>query len=66
MNFPVDLKEKWGGRRYNSFNHILKKTFHSRVYKVRLSLDFTCPNRDGTVTMDSQATDALAQEEPAT
>ncbi|MBI2986094.1 MAG: TIGR01212 family radical SAM protein [Deltaproteobacteria bacterium] len=51
MNFPVDLKERWGGRRYNSFNHVLKETFHSRVDKLSLRMDFTCPNRDGTVTV---------------
>ena len=51
MNFPVDLQEAWGGGRYNSFNYVLKKTFHSRVYKISLRMDFTCPNRDGTVTV---------------
>ena len=51
MSFPVDLKEAWGGGRYNSFNHVLKKTFHSRVHKISLRMDFTCPNRDGSVTV---------------
>lgn len=51
MNFPIDLKEKWGGRRYNSFNHVLKETFHCKVRKINLRLDFTCPNRDGTVAV---------------
>lgn len=37
----------WGGRRYNSFNRILRETFGARVYKVGLRTDFTCPNRDG-------------------
>lgn len=41
----------WGEKRYNSFNRILKKTFHARVHKVSLRLDFTCPNRDGTVAV---------------
>ena len=51
MNFPVELKEKWGGRRYNSFSHVLKETFRCRVHKISLRLDFTCPNRDGTVAV---------------
>ena len=51
MNFPADLKEKWGGKRYNSFSHVLKETFHCRVHKISLRLDFTCPNRDGTVAV---------------
>jgi len=51
MNFPAELQERWGGRRYHSFNHVLKKTFHARVHKISLRMDFTCPNRDGTVTV---------------
>lgn len=51
MNFPVDLKDTWGGGRYNSFNYVLKKIFRSRVHKISLRMDFTCPNRDGTVTV---------------
>jgi len=51
MNFPMDLKEKWGGRRHNSFNHVLKESFHCKVHKINLRLDFTCPNRDGTVAV---------------
>ncbi len=51
MNFPPLLKEKWHGKRYNSFNRILRETFHARVHKVGLRLDFTCPNRDGRVAV---------------
>jgi radical SAM protein (TIGR01212 family) len=51
MNFPVSLQTSWGGRRFNSFNRALKETFGKRVYKVGLRLDFTCPNRDGTVAV---------------
>jgi radical SAM protein (TIGR01212 family) len=49
VNFPLHLKSKWGGKRYNSFQSNLKNTFQSRVYKVGLRMDFTCPNRDGRV-----------------
>jgi radical SAM superfamily enzyme len=49
VNFPLHLKIKWGGKRYHSFQSSLKSTFQSRVYKVGLRMDFTCPNRDGLV-----------------
>jgi radical SAM protein (TIGR01212 family) len=42
---------EWCGKRYNSFNRVLKETFRSRVYKVSLRADFTCPNRDGKVAV---------------
>jgi hypothetical protein len=51
MNFPLHLKNHWGGKRYNSFQSTLKAAFRSRVYKVGLRMDFTCPNRDGSVAV---------------
>ena len=51
MNFPISLQQHWHGRRYNSYNRLLKDTFHARVYKIGLRADFTCPNRDGTVAV---------------
>jgi radical SAM protein (TIGR01212 family) len=51
MNFPATLGQRWHGRRYNSYNRLLKDTFAARVYKIGLRLDFTCPNRDGTVAV---------------
>lgn len=51
MNIPRTLLERWHGRRYNSYNRWLKDTFAARVYKIGLRLDFTCPNRDGTVAV---------------
>jgi len=39
----------WGGKRYNPFNHHLKKFFGCKVYRVSIDAGFTCPNRDGTV-----------------
>ena len=41
------LIKEWGGRRYNSFNHHLKKVFGEKVYRVAVDAGFTCPNRDG-------------------
>jgi radical SAM protein (TIGR01212 family) len=51
MNFPLHLKNRWNGKRYNSFQSTLKTAFQSRVYKVGLRMDFTCPNRDGSVAV---------------
>src|SRR2546426_1115621 len=51
MKLPFHLQEEWGGRRYNSFGHLLRGTFRARVHKVTLRADFTCPNRDGRVAV---------------
>jgi radical SAM protein (TIGR01212 family) len=51
MNFPALLKKHWRGKRFNSINRVLRDTFSARVYKIGLRLDFTCPNRDGTVAV---------------
>ncbi len=51
MDFPVSLHNEWHGKRYNSYNCILRDTFAARVYKIGLRMDFTCPNRDGTVAV---------------
>jgi radical SAM protein (TIGR01212 family) len=51
MNFPPDLKEKWGGKRYNSLSGVLRESFEARVHKISLRSDFTCPNRDGRVAV---------------
>jgi len=51
MNFPLSLQTQWRGRRYNSYNSALKDTFAARVYKIGLRMDFTCPNRDGTLAV---------------
>ena len=51
MNFPSHLARRWGGKRYHSLNRALKDTFNARVHKVGIRMDFTCPNRDGTVAV---------------
>lgn len=51
MNFPSFLRNRWHGKRFNSFNRTLREVFDARVYKIGLRLDFTCPNRDGTVAV---------------
>src|ERR1044071_155499 len=51
MNFPSHLARRWGGKRYHSLNRALKNAFNARVNKVGIRMDFTCPNRDGTVAV---------------
>ena len=51
MNFPSSLRIRWCGKRFHSFNGTLREIFDARVYKIGLRLDFTCPNRDGTVAV---------------
>jgi uncharacterized protein len=51
MNFPSSLRIRWRGKRFNSFNRTLREVFDARIYKIGLRLDFTCPNRDGTVAV---------------
>ena len=51
MDFPISLHNRWRGKRYNSYNRILRDTFAARVYKIGLRMDFTCPNRDGRVAV---------------
>ena len=36
--------------RFNSYSDYLKKLFGTRVQKLPISVGFTCPNRDGTIS----------------
>lgn len=36
--------------RYNTLDQYLKTHFHAKVFKVALNGDFSCPNRDGTIS----------------
>ena len=38
-------------RRYVHFTDHLRQTFGCSVYKVSIDAGFTCPNRDGSVTV---------------
>ena len=51
MSLPAFLHSRWRGKRFNSFNRILRDQFGVRVYKIGLRMDFTCPNRDGKVAV---------------
>jgi len=57
MNFPLHLKNRWGGKRYNSFQSNVKTAFQSRVYKVGLRMDFTSPNWQGKFFPDKSLVD---------
>ena len=39
----------WYDKRYHTLNYELKETFKSKVIKLSLNGDFTCPNRDGSL-----------------
>lgn len=51
MKFPISLQNQWRGRRYNSYNRVVKDRFCARVYKIGLRMNFTCPNRDGQLAV---------------
>lgn len=38
-------------KRYNSLDNYFKNTFGEKIYKVSLDGGFTCPNRDGTLSI---------------
>ncbi len=41
----------WGDeRRFNSYAAYFRRTFGHRMQKVTINADFTCPNRDGTIS----------------
>lgn len=40
-----------GTRRYNGFGQHLRSLFGRKVFKVNVDAGFTCPNRDGTVSV---------------
>ncbi len=38
-------------KRYHTFNYYLKNTYQNKIFKVPLDAGFTCPNRDGSVSV---------------
>lgn len=47
-DFSDELKELYGGQRYNSISTYLKRDFGKKTIKLAIDGGFTCPNRDGT------------------
>ncbi len=39
-------------KRYYSLNKFLREKFGKKTFKINLNADFTCPNRDGTVSYE--------------
>ena len=46
MKFKYTLDDK----RYHTFNYYLKTKYQTKVAKISLNANFTCPNRDGKVS----------------
>ena len=44
-------KSPFAKRRYNSYSEYFKRIFGERVQKVTIDAGFSCPNRDGTITV---------------
>ncbi len=47
----LSLPIVWGNKRYHTLNEYYRKTFGGKVFKVSLDGGFTCPNRDGNITV---------------
>ena len=47
----ASLPRKQTTRRYNAFGQYMKDLYGQAVYKVNVDAGFTCPNRDGTVSV---------------
>lgn len=47
-----DIIFPWGdSRRYNSYSNYFKQKFGKRIQKVTINAGFTCPNRDGKLSV---------------
>jgi radical SAM protein, TIGR01212 family len=44
-----EFKYSDSNKRYHTLDYFYKNKFHSKVFKVSLNGDFTCPNKDGKV-----------------
>jgi radical SAM protein (TIGR01212 family) len=42
-------------KRYNDFSSFLRAKFHCRIQKITIDAGFSCPNRDGTLSLDGCA-----------
>lgn len=43
--------KEWNGKRYHSLNYFLRNKFDEKVFKISLDGGFSCPNRDGTISI---------------
>jgi len=47
----IGMSKFWGDKRYNSLSYSLKEKYGEKVMKISLDAGFTCPNRDGKVSV---------------
>jgi len=40
----------WNDKRYHTFDFEMKKIFGEKAIKLSIDGNFTCPNRDGTIS----------------
>lgn len=45
------MVKEWNGKRYHSLNYFLRNKFDKKVFKISLDGGFSCPNRDGTISI---------------
>ncbi|MFC4780473.1 TIGR01212 family radical SAM protein [Eubacterium multiforme] len=45
------IVKEWNGKRYHSLNYFLRHKFNEKVFKISLDGGFSCPNRDGTISI---------------
>nr|WP_307486835.1 TIGR01212 family radical SAM protein [Eubacterium multiforme] len=45
------MVKEWNGKRYHSLNYFLRHKFNEKVFKISLDGGFSCPNRDGTISI---------------
>lgn len=45
------LEMQWGDKAYYSLNYYLRKKFGCKVFKISLDGGFSCPNRDGSISI---------------
>ena len=48
MSICENIYKKYGDKRYYTLDNFFKDKFGTKIAKIPLSGDFTCPNRDGT------------------
>ncbi|WP_438434701.1 TIGR01212 family radical SAM protein [Gorillibacterium sp. sgz500922] len=51
MPMPTQQPLTWSGKRFHTWNHEMRQTFGGKIFKVMLDAGFTCPNRDGRISI---------------
>lgn len=45
------MQKFWQDKRYHSLNYFLREKFGEKVFKISLDAGFSCPNRDGKISL---------------